>query len=132
MDCEQAMWRCRKAFAIRRRCKRGRVAKSWSYFNFHLIQLHTLVHAKLSSINPSLKRGVTSERDPETTVGLMVRRDGFHFAAGEFGLVIAPAHFLRAGVDLSHGDAVIDRADKRAEIATDAIFLAHFGNRFAG
>src|SRR6266702_3843581 len=43
-----------------------------------------------------------------------------------------PSHLGRAIAEGNHGDAIVHRADNRAEIATDTIFFANFGNRFAG
>ena len=37
--------------------------------------------------------------------------------------LVVPAHGRLAGVDLLHGDAILDRADQRAQIAADAFFL---------
>src|SRR5262245_31710267 len=55
-----------------------------------------------------------------------------HFTAGEPGLVIAPAHAFATCWDGRHRDAIVHRANQRAQVAADAFVFFNFGNRFAG
>ncbi len=55
-----------------------------------------------------------------------MRRNWLHFAARHFVLKFAPRHFWLVIFDLNHGDAIINGADQRAQIATHAIVFANF------
>src|SRR5258705_11508134 len=59
-------------------------------------------------------------------------RNWLHLTAGHSCLIVAPAHLRFSVADRDHGDAIIDGANQRTEIAADAILLAHLGNRLAG
>ena len=57
-----------------------------------------------------------------------MRRNRLHLAFGELVLVVAPGHRGLAVFDHGHGDAVVDGADERAEIAADTVLLADLGD----
>src|SRR5437879_6609446 len=61
-----------------------------------------------------------------------MRRNRLHLSALYFFLVVAPTHLRLAIAQRNHGDAVVHRANQRAEIATDTIFFTHLGDRLAG
>src|SRR5437667_7055138 len=60
-----------------------------------------------------------------------MRRNRFHFTARHPILVLAPAHLRLALGQRYHGDALINWANKGAEVATDAFVFFDFGNRLA-
>jgi len=55
-----------------------------------------------------------------------MRLNWLHFAARHKVLMIAPRHFWLVIFDLNHGDAIVNGADQRAQIATHAIVFADF------
>ncbi len=55
-----------------------------------------------------------------------MRRNWLHFAASHFVLKFAPGHFWFVILDFNHGDAIVNGAHQRAQIATHAIVLANF------
>ena len=61
---------------------------------------------------------------------LMMRRQRLHLSAGDFGLIFDPSHRRFSSWDFHHRDASIDWADQCAQIASNAIIFANFGNVF--